>query len=68
MKLTAEDMKANGLIDDIIPEGLGGAHRNRDAVMKTVGDTLEKAIGQMAGKDGDTLRQARREKFLAMGR
>jgi acetyl-CoA carboxylase carboxyl transferase subunit alpha len=68
LKITAEDMKANGLIDDIIAEGLGGAHRNRETVMKNVGDTLEKAIGQLAGKDGDTLRNLRRQKFLAMGR
>jgi len=68
LKLTAQDMKANGLIDDIIPEGLGGAHRNRDVVMKTVGDTIEKALSQLVGKEADALRMLRRDKFLAMGR
>jgi len=68
LRITAEDMQSNGLVDDIIPEMLGGAHRNRDSVMKSVGDTIEKALNQMADKDSDTLRHMRREKFLAMGR
>jgi len=68
LKLTAQDMLANGLIDGIVPESLGGAHRNRDAAMAGVGDTIEAALKSMDGMDGPTLRQNRREKFLAMGR
>jgi acetyl-CoA carboxylase carboxyl transferase subunit alpha len=68
LKITAQDMLANGLIDGIIPEGAGGAHRNRDAAMRTAGDTIEAALKQMEGMSAQDLKQQRREKFLAMGR
>lgn len=68
LKITAQDMLANGLIDAVIPEGLGGAHRNRELAMRNAGDAIEAAIRQMDGMDASALRQQRREKFLAMGR
>lgn len=68
LKITAQDMLANGLIDTIIPEGLGGAHRNRELAMRNAGDAIEAALRQMDGMDASALRQQRREKFLAMGR
>lgn len=68
LKLTAQDMLANGLIDGVIPESLGGAHRNRETVMANVADTIENALRSMDGMDAAALRKDRREKFLAMGR
>jgi acetyl-CoA carboxylase carboxyl transferase subunit alpha len=68
LKLTAQDMQGLGLIDDIIEEGVGGAHRNREAVMARVGETVESALKELDGMDPAALRAARREKFLAMGR
>jgi len=68
LKITAQDMHAIGLVDGIIAEGLGGAHRNRELAMRNAGDTIESALKQMDGLDPQTLRQQRRDKFLAMGR
>lgn len=68
LKLTAQDMLQMGLIDGIIAESIGGAHRNREATLKSVGDTIEGALKQLEGLDANALRQQRREKFLAMGR
>lgn len=68
LKLTAQDMLAAGLIDDIIPEGLGGAHRNRETAIAAVGNRIESALRESDGMDPAALRQQRREKFLAMGR
>jgi len=66
MKITAEDLKALGVIDSIIPEPVGGAHRDAEKVIATTGDVIASALKDMAGK-GD-LRAERRQKFLAMGR
>ncbi|MBU6235213.1 MAG: acetyl-CoA carboxylase carboxyltransferase subunit alpha [Alphaproteobacteria bacterium] len=68
LKITAQDMLGLGLIDGIVQEGLGGAHRNRDLAIRNAGDTIEAALKQMEGMDAQALRQQRREKFLAMGR
>lgn len=68
LKLTSQDMLENKLIDGIIPEMLGGAHRNRELTIQSVGNVLDKALTELSTKDGDVLRRERREKFLAMGR
>lgn len=68
LKLTAQDMLENKLIDGIIPEMLGGAHRNRELTMQSVGNTVEAALAELSTVNGDELRAQRREKFLAMGR
>ncbi len=68
LKLTAQDMLANGLVDGIVPEALGGAHRNRETTIATVGDQIEAALRDMDGMDAAALRRQRREKFLNMGR
>jgi acetyl-CoA carboxylase carboxyl transferase subunit alpha len=67
LRLTAQEMLRLGVIDQIVPEPLGGAHRTpRDAVAR-LGEALDEALRQYAGVDGETLRQQRRQKFLAMG-
>lgn len=68
MKITAQDLLELKIIDGIIPEPLGGAHRDVDAVMEETRTYLQKAMKAFAGMDGAQIKQARREKFLAIGR
>lgn len=67
MKITAEDLKALSVIDRIIAEPLGGAHRAPDAAVAAVGNAIEEALIALSALDADALRRARREKFLRMG-
>jgi acetyl-CoA carboxylase carboxyl transferase subunit alpha len=68
MKITAQDMIRFGIIDAIVPEPTGGAHRNPDAAITAVGDAVQQALGSLRGTDRDGVRRQRRDKFLAMGR
>ncbi len=68
LKITAQDLLALGVVDQIVPEPLGGAHRNREAVFAAVADSLDRALRDLSPLDGPTLRQKRREKFLDMGK
>jgi acetyl-CoA carboxylase carboxyl transferase subunit alpha len=67
LKLTAQDLLKLGVIDAVIAEPLGGAHRERVPAIAAAGDAIEQALRPLAGMDGPNLRQQRREKFLAMG-
>ncbi len=67
LKLTAEDLLELGVIDSIINEPIGGAHRNKQAAIATVGTSIENALVDLSGIDGGILKTRRREKFLAMG-
>ncbi len=68
LKITAQDLLQLGVIDQIVPEPLGGAHRNRDAMFASVADCLDRALRDLSPLDGPTLRRKRREKFLDMGK
>jgi len=68
MKVTAADLKKLDVIDDVIPEPMGGAHRAPDETIDLVGRVVGEAIAELAKLDGDTLRQRRQDKFLAMGK
>ena len=68
LKVTAQDLKQLGVIDRILPEPLGGAHRDREKVIRDVGLAISEELAQMAGKSADELRNERRQKFLDMGR
>ncbi len=68
LKLTSEDLLELGVIDGIIPEPLGGAHRDRTMAIKAVGDALEKALKDLSGIDGGVLKSRRKEKYLEIGR
>lgn len=68
MKITAQDLLRFGIVDGIIPEPVGGAHRDTEGVIKTAGDVIVKAITEFDGRSADEIRKDRREKFLAMGR
>ncbi len=68
MKVTAQDLNALGVADTIVPEPLGGAHRDAARAIANLGDAIEQALGDLVSLDAAALRQARRAKFLAMGR
>jgi acetyl-CoA carboxylase carboxyl transferase subunit alpha len=68
LKLTAEDLKRLKLIDAIVAEPLGGAHRSPGVAVTSVGDAVQAALVPLLGLDGPTLKARRREKFLEMGR
>ncbi|WP_454852226.1 acetyl-CoA carboxylase carboxyltransferase subunit alpha [Rhizobium binxianense] len=68
MKITAEDLKSLGLIDGIIPEPLGGAHRDPDSVIAATGNVIASALAELSARSGEQLRNDRRQKFLSMGR
>ena len=68
MKVTAQDLKALGVIDAVVPEPLGGAHRAPSVAMATLGDAIDRALTDLIPLTRDALRRDRREKFLAMGR
>ena len=67
LKLTAKDMKANGLIDEIIPEPLGGAHRNREAVFESVKKAIEDTYKKLSKLSVEKLIEKRMEKYTRYG-
>ncbi|MDE2029512.1 MAG: acetyl-CoA carboxylase carboxyltransferase subunit alpha [Alphaproteobacteria bacterium] len=67
LRLTAQDLLQLGIIDRIIPEPLGGAHRDRDEMFTRVGDALADALSETGKLDRKALLAARHEKFLSMG-
>jgi acetyl-CoA carboxylase carboxyl transferase subunit alpha len=68
MKITAQDLLRFGVIDQIVQEPIGGAHRGRDVAMTRVGDALEQGLKGFSGLSPEEIRRLRREKFLAIGR
>ena len=68
LKLTASDLKSLGVIDEIVAEPLGGAHRGKEQTIAALGDAIERAVQAMQAQDGTVLREQRRDKFLEMGR
>lgn len=67
MKMTAADLLAQGVIDAIISEPLGGAHRSPDQAIDLLGDAADAAFAELAPLSREALRAERRRKFLAMG-
>ncbi len=67
LRLTAQDLLRLGVIDRIVPEPLGGAHRVPREAIDTLGAALDEALRPLLGRDGDNLRAERRRKFLAIG-
>ncbi len=68
MRVTAQDLKALGIIDTIVAEPLGGAHRAPATAIAALGDTIERALNDLALQSEQELRADRRAKFLKMGR
>jgi len=67
LKMTAQDLLKLGIIDEIVPEPLGGAQRGKRVAIEAVGDALEKSLFELRKLDGGALREHRREKFLDIG-
>ena len=67
LKLTAQDLLELGVIDAIVDEPLGAAHRDGTAAIGAVGDALAASLADLITLDGETVRARRREKFLAIG-
>lgn len=68
MRITAQDLKAFGVIDTIVTEPLGGAHRDRAVAIDALGAALIEALDGLAGLSSADLRRDRQAKFLKMGR
>ncbi|MCX5514477.1 acetyl-CoA carboxylase carboxyl transferase subunit alpha [Kaistia algarum] len=68
MKITAQDLYRFGVIDQIVPEPVGGAHRDAPAAIAAVGDAIGASLAALEGLSGAELKRQRREKFLAIGR
>ena len=68
LKLTAQDLDGLGIIDGIITEPVGGAHRNHDEVFSKVRNIIANHLQDLLSVEGGQLRARRREKYLAIGR
>ena len=66
LKLTAQDLLALDIIDEVIVEPIGAAHRNRSATIEAVGLAISKNLKEVSNQDGTVLRQQRRDKYLKM--
>ena len=67
LRLTAQDLLRLGVVDRIVPEPLGGAHRLPKEAVESLGEAIDEALRPLLGLEGSILRTQRREKFLAMG-
>ena len=67
LRLTSEDLHGLGVVDTMVPEPVGGAHRDAVRAIDEAGEALEKAFADLRGLDGAALRNHRREKYLALG-
>ncbi|MEL6564239.1 MAG: acetyl-CoA carboxylase carboxyltransferase subunit alpha [Pseudomonadota bacterium] len=67
LRLTAQDLKQLGVIDRIISEGMGGAHRHREATLASVGNAIGAMLDELSGQSPADLIADRREKFLSLG-
>ncbi len=67
LRLTSKDLKELGVCDRIVDEPRGGAHRDRAAAIKSVGEALVQMLNELRDLSGDKLRQDRRNKYLELG-
>jgi acetyl-CoA carboxylase carboxyl transferase subunit alpha len=68
MKITAQDLQRFGVIDKIVSEPVGGAHRDPTGTIAATGEAIADAFNELTGLDRESVRRQRREKFLALGR
>jgi len=68
MKITAQDMVRFGVIDTVVSEPTGGAHRDPQAAIAATSEAIANALAELRVLDREAVRRQRREKFLAMGR
>jgi acetyl-CoA carboxylase carboxyl transferase subunit alpha len=68
LKITAQDLLSFGVIDEIVPEPVGGAHRDPASAIKAAGDKIAATLGPLKALAPKALRSKRQEKYLAIGR
>jgi acetyl-CoA carboxylase carboxyl transferase subunit alpha len=68
MKITAQDLVRFGVVDAVVPEPTGGAHRDPAAAIIATGEAIDAALAELRGLDPATIVRLRREKFMAIGR
>jgi acetyl-CoA carboxylase carboxyl transferase subunit alpha len=68
MKITAQDLIRFGIVDQIVAEPAGGAHRDPQAAIAAAGDAIAASLASLKDLDRATVRKMRRDKFLAIGR
>jgi acetyl-CoA carboxylase carboxyl transferase subunit alpha len=68
MKITAQDLLKFGIVDGIVKEPVGGAHRDPSAAVEAAGDAIAAALMDLSGFSRDEIRAKRASKFLAIGR
>jgi acetyl-CoA carboxylase carboxyl transferase subunit alpha len=68
MKITAQDLLELGVIDDIIPEPLGGAHRDKAAIIERTAAAIERTLEEFDGQMAEQVRRQRHDRFLEIGR
>jgi acetyl-CoA carboxylase carboxyl transferase subunit alpha len=68
MKITAQDLVRLGVVDTVVTEPTGGAHRDPAAAIAAAGDAIGAALADLQGLDPSTIVRLRREKFMAIGR
>ena len=68
MKITAQDMLRFGVVDTILKEPVGGAHRNPTAMITATGEAIAAAFDELRNLDAEAIRRQRRQKFLEIGR
>jgi acetyl-CoA carboxylase carboxyl transferase subunit alpha len=67
MKMTAQDLAELGVIDRIVPEPVGGAHRDAPAAAAALGEAIGEELDALAGKNAKQLRRLREDRFMQMG-
>jgi acetyl-CoA carboxylase carboxyl transferase subunit alpha len=68
LKITADDLLQLAVIDEIVPEPVGGAHRDPKAAIRAVGEAVTTALAALRHMDRDKIRRHRQDKFMAIGR
>ncbi len=68
LRITASDCASFGVIDEVLPEPMGGAHRHRDVVLATVDEALARHLSELDGLSGPEIRAQRHQRFRAIGR
>ena len=68
MKITAQDLVRFGVVDTVVPEPTGGAHRDPAATVAAAGEAIGEALAELQGLDPATIVRLRREKFMAIGK
>ena len=68
MKITAQDLVQIGVIDEIVKEPVGGAHRDHASAIRSIGDAVAHALNEFDGKTAAEIKKHRHDRFLAIGR